>query len=274
GVTRVNGGKLTSSVALAIQGGTLMGVDAAAPPTISAPISNTSGIVHPGLSPGILSTSGAFTQGAAGSFNVDLNGTTVGTGFSQLNVAGAVTIGGTLNISLGAGFTPAVGNTFTILTCSGSATCLTGTFGTTNFPSVPGLTLTPTYTANSVVVNAGTATGPDLSITKTASVATTHLSGGNFTYTLTPNTTQPLPPQHTALSPAPAFPTPAPLPANAPFFFVPPPGACAAPPPLPCAIGNLATGATPVITVPVIPAAIAPATNTATITANETDSNP
>jgi len=267
GISRVNGGKITSTGVLTIQGGTLQGVDAPAPPTINAGISNTGGIVHPGLSPGILSTSGAFTQGANGAFNVDLNGTTPGTGFSQMNIAGPVTLGGTLNVTLGGGFTPATGNSFTILTCSSTPTCLTGTFTTTNFPTLPGgLTFTPTYNANSVALTVGTPTGADLSITKTASVTTTNLAAGSFTYTITAHNNGPTAATGVTVTD--------PLPASVTFVSAKPTqGTCTGTTTITCALGNLANGGTATITLSVTPNAIATAVNTTTIAANETDPN-
>jgi autotransporter-associated beta strand protein len=75
---------------------------------------------------GILTT-GALTLASTSNFRLDINGTTVGSGYDQLNVAaGAVTITNS-NLVVTVGTTLSVGQTFTILNkASGGA--ITGTF--------------------------------------------------------------------------------------------------------------------------------------------------
>jgi hypothetical protein len=81
--------------------------------------------ISPGFSPGIIN-SGSLSL-ATGSFvDIELNGTTAGTGYDQLNVTGTVNLGGaTLNVTTG--FTPAPGNTFTIVNNDGGD-AVTGIF--------------------------------------------------------------------------------------------------------------------------------------------------
>jgi hypothetical protein len=50
--------------------------------------------------------------------NAFIGGTTVGTQYSQLQVAGTATLAGTLTVALASGFTPTVGSTFTVLNAS------------------------------------------------------------------------------------------------------------------------------------------------------------
>ena len=86
-----------------------------------------SAIVAPGASPGILTCSN-FNVGASGpgTLQMELNGTTAGSGYDQLNVHGIVNLAGiTLNGSLN--FTSAVSNQFTIINNDGSDP-VTGTF--------------------------------------------------------------------------------------------------------------------------------------------------
>ena len=94
--------------------------------TVVGPISVSSGgSVAPGLSPGILNT-GAINFSGGSSFNVEINGTTPGTGHDQLNVTGTVSLGGaTLNLS--GGHTPVAGDTFTIVN-NDSIDLITGNF--------------------------------------------------------------------------------------------------------------------------------------------------
>src|SRR5262249_60872451 len=129
---RRHGGRIRASP-YTIQGGTLLGVAPTGQPVYPGALSNTSGAFHPGLSPGILSLNGSFAQSAGGFFNVDINGTTAGTGYSQMNINTSATLGGTLNVTLGGGFTPSAGNTFMVMTFTGH----TGDFATFNAPPLP-----------------------------------------------------------------------------------------------------------------------------------------
>ena len=83
------------------------------------------GTVAPGGSAGILRTGSAtFVSGA--SLDIEINGTTVGDHYDQLDVAGAVVLGGaTLDVSLD--FTPATGDAFVIVNNDGTDP-VTGTF--------------------------------------------------------------------------------------------------------------------------------------------------
>jgi autotransporter-associated beta strand protein len=77
-----------------------------------------SGALAPGSSPGILTCSNLSTA-AGGTLQMELNGTTPGTGYDQINVRGAVSLSGVaLNPSVN--FTSAVGNAFTIINNDGT----------------------------------------------------------------------------------------------------------------------------------------------------------
>ncbi len=69
------------------------------------------GTVSPGNSPGILAT-GNF--GPVGTLAIELNGTTVGAQYDQVNVTGSVDASATV-LSISLGFSPAIGDTFTIV---------------------------------------------------------------------------------------------------------------------------------------------------------------
>ena len=100
GTTRVSGGalKVTGSIAASgalIDGGTLQGTG-----HVGA-ITGTSGHLHPGGSPGILA-SGSLVMSPGFCFDVSLDGPVAGSGYSQLDVTGAVDLGGaTLEAVLG-----------------------------------------------------------------------------------------------------------------------------------------------------------------------------
>jgi len=100
---------------LSFQTGSLFGTG-----TLRGPVSS-SGTVTPGNSStttGILTDSGAYAQSSHGALDIGIAGTTVGSQYDRLQAtgsAGTASLNGTLNISL-LNFTPAVGNTFKIVT--------------------------------------------------------------------------------------------------------------------------------------------------------------
>ena len=92
--------------------------------SLNASLTNTSGVVAPGHSAGLLNISNTYSQEAAGTLEIELGGNTPGTGYDQLSVAGFALLAGTLEISLINGFVPAAGQSFDIL----SASSVLGTF--------------------------------------------------------------------------------------------------------------------------------------------------
>ncbi len=116
------------------------------------------GGIAPGLSPGVLNVTGNVAFATSNNFNVEINGTSVGTQYDQLNVTGSVNLNNaTLNINLG--FTPTNGQSFTIINATG---VVIGTFnGLPNGStfSVGGNTLRIDYGTSSVVISVGTGGG-------------------------------------------------------------------------------------------------------------------
>ncbi|HEY3243814.1 MAG TPA: hypothetical protein VGM03_10725 [Phycisphaerae bacterium] len=104
-------------------------------------------VPRPGAA-GTLTISGAYTQNA-GTLDIELGGTSPGSGFDQLIVGGTAALSGTLKLTLINGFTPTVGQQFTIVT-AGSRTGTFSSVALINFP--PNLGASVTYNANSVVV--------------------------------------------------------------------------------------------------------------------------
>jgi hypothetical protein len=108
---------------LAVNGGSLFGGG-----TLGYNVVDDS-VMSPGTSiaaTGKLTVADTYTQQSAGALDIQLNGITAGTNYDVLKVTQGATLGGTLNITLG--FTPTIGQTFTILTASS----VTGTFATVN----------------------------------------------------------------------------------------------------------------------------------------------
>jgi CSLREA domain-containing protein len=122
-----NNGTLTVNGALT-NNGTIMGTG-----TIANNFSNA-GTLAPGLSPGVLNVTGTFAN--TGTINMEIGGAGGAgvnpNGHDQLVVSGAATLGGTLNVTLTNGFTPAPLNNFLLL----NASTLSGTFATVNLPNI------------------------------------------------------------------------------------------------------------------------------------------
>src|SRR5262249_49045062 len=108
-------GTLTGNVD--IRGGILSGADGPFVGAINGNLRNAGQInIGRAADPtGGLSVGGAFEQTAAGMLSIDLGGPASGD-FDQLRIAGTATLAGTLDVHLVAGFVPAVGDIFEVLT--------------------------------------------------------------------------------------------------------------------------------------------------------------
>ncbi len=94
---------------------------------------NLTGTYSPGLSPAAVSV-GNLTYGTGSTTVMELGGTTAGSQHDQVNHNGIATLNGTLDIRLIDGFTPSIGNSFTLMTASDG---LTGQFSQVNLPPAP-----------------------------------------------------------------------------------------------------------------------------------------
>ncbi|MBX3416098.1 MAG: PEP-CTERM sorting domain-containing protein [Pirellulaceae bacterium] len=119
--------------------------------TIVGDLLNVSGNVSPGASPGELSITGDYEQGALATFTVEIGGLVQGGSYDHLLVGGDAILDGTLAVSLFGAFTPNALDTFTIL----SANSLVGTFANamTQITVLGGGTFDVSYTSNSVVLS-------------------------------------------------------------------------------------------------------------------------
>jgi hypothetical protein len=88
------------------------------------------GLIAPGNSPGILSFTGNLIQN--GTLVMELGGKVAGTDYDKLLVSGTASLSGTLDILLINGYTPVVGDEFTLIDAASS----TGTFSTINLPNI------------------------------------------------------------------------------------------------------------------------------------------
>jgi len=93
---------------------------------------NQGGELGPGLSPGILTVTGGYTQ-SAGTLLIEIGGTNAGTEYDRLNCMGALMLGGTLEVELIGGFVPSVGELFDVLDWGTRS----GTFAAVLLPPLP-----------------------------------------------------------------------------------------------------------------------------------------
>ncbi|MCC6723915.1 MAG: DUF4215 domain-containing protein [Saprospiraceae bacterium] len=93
----------------------------------SGALINHGGVIV-GCSPGLMTVMGDFTTD--GDLNMELEGTTAIQQYDQLSVTGVATLSGTMSVTFLNGFTPAVGNSFTLITYGSRV----GTFSTINIP--------------------------------------------------------------------------------------------------------------------------------------------
>jgi hypothetical protein len=138
------GARLAGGVEL--EGGSLGGAG-----TLGGPVTNSGGIVSPGDSPGVLTIEGEYSQTAAGTLEVDIQGTIAGTSYDQLAIGGAASLAGTLAIVTPAGFEPAPGDEFTVLTTIGARS---GEFATLTGADVGSAALGARYGEHAVLLAA------------------------------------------------------------------------------------------------------------------------
>jgi len=133
------------------------------------------------LQAGVLALNSGFSALPAALLNCALGGTLAGTNYGQLQVAGTVTLAGSLSVVLTNGFLPATNNTFTVLT-AGSRN---GTFANFYYPSNV-LALQLSNAPSAVIVQvAGVAIPRPLLLTPTISgsnVMLTWTAFSNVTY--------------------------------------------------------------------------------------------
>jgi filamentous hemagglutinin family protein len=161
GQVMLGGGALAGN--LTLNGGTLGGAG-----TLTGNLVNTSGIVAPGNSPGLLTVAGDYTQGAGGQLNIELGGTVAGTGYDRLSVAGNATLDGTVFVTIPGAFAPGTGDLFDFMTIGGIRS---GSFATTTLPT--GYTGNVSYPAGLAQLQFSAV--PATAVSSTATATTTAL---------------------------------------------------------------------------------------------------
>jgi T5SS/PEP-CTERM-associated repeat protein len=92
--------------------------------TFNGSLTNTGGTLAPGHSPGTTMITGNYAQQGSATLEIEIGGSTQGTQFDFVNLAGNALLDGQLNLVLTNGFTPTFVQTFVIL----DAASLTGAF--------------------------------------------------------------------------------------------------------------------------------------------------
>lgn len=108
----LDGGDLSSSSWVTINGGTLSGDG-----TITGNVRVDGGTLACGASPGAITIDGNYTQGSSGTLYAELAGLTAGTQYDQLTVTGTATLDGTLEVDMIDAFDPQIGDAFDLLLC-------------------------------------------------------------------------------------------------------------------------------------------------------------
>jgi hypothetical protein len=105
---------------------------------------------RPGASPALVEFGGDVFYGPFANLEIELGGDIKGTSYDSVAAAGSVSLGGTLDVSLLDAFSPALGDSFEILSAAGG---VSGVFDSMLFPDLgPQLAMDVIYGANSVTL--------------------------------------------------------------------------------------------------------------------------
>jgi len=175
GTTAVLSGATLKTATLSLNGGALTGNG-----TVEGKVANNA-TVSPGASPGTLTINGNYVQSPNGVLKIQLDGPAPGTEYDQLLVSGSVTLGGTLDVTTGNGFTPTPGNAFQIIAFGSRFPG--STFAVMNGLTGSGTALAPTFSANDLQLIASLPPAADVRIGVTGPLSTT--AGTKAIYTIT-----------------------------------------------------------------------------------------
>jgi hypothetical protein len=106
---------------------------------------NNLGSCSPGNSPGTLTIQGNYTAQPIATHDMEIASIS---SLDAINISGTAALDGTLNITLLGGFTPNIGDQFTIMTYASK----TGTFSTVNLPTISGGIWQINYNANNIIL--------------------------------------------------------------------------------------------------------------------------
>ncbi len=129
GTLKFNGGNLSVVAPLGLEGviqilgGSVRGIG-----TINGHVTNAA-LFAPGYSPGTITINGNYTQTSTGRLDMEIGGTSPGTGYDQLIVKGSATLGGTINLIRYNNYLPPVGSSFKLITYYSVAGSFTTIYG-------------------------------------------------------------------------------------------------------------------------------------------------
>jgi hypothetical protein len=153
--------------------------------TIVVPSVTNEGITGPGAArdeTGILTWAGDLAITNTYRLDIELGGTTAGSGYDQLAVTGFAFLNGTLRLSHVVGFFPQVGQSFTVLTAAG----VSGSFDSVEAPA--GYTYDVTYNPESVVVTVTSVPNFDLNAVNLTPLTVQAGGSVQFRYAIRNNT--------------------------------------------------------------------------------------
>ncbi|MEA2475793.1 MAG: hypothetical protein QOE06_3708, partial [Thermoleophilaceae bacterium] len=131
-----------------LNGGVLVGLG-----TIDGNLVNNA-VDNPG-DPGTQTITGNYTQGLSGLLILDFAGLNPATQYDNLSIGGNVSLAGGLQVDLFNGFVPTLGQTFEILSWTGT---LAGDFTSWNLPTFDGLTFTEIVESNRILLQVAAST--------------------------------------------------------------------------------------------------------------------
>ncbi|MFM9997257.1 MAG: hypothetical protein ACKVU4_15820 [Phycisphaerales bacterium] len=141
-------------------------------PRIVAAVFENGAIAAPGGADqaGPFNLTGMYQQTADGILEIEIGGLAPVNGHDRMDVTGSAVLGGMLDLSLLAGFTPETGQSFTVLTATGG---ISGQFASVNQPAnMPaGLVFSVVYAGDAVSVVVGDSCYPDCNDSGTLTVA-------------------------------------------------------------------------------------------------------
>jgi len=183
GQTVLNGGNVLmfGPAPLRIEGGVLTGAG-----TITGNVAIAGGTTAPGLSAGVLHVAGNYTQNAASSLEIEIDGLTEGSEYDQVTATGTASLAGTLEVLFpDSGFAPLPGDRYRILTAGN----VTGTFDPVYVTNLsPQLNMDVVYTTTDVTLELSSLVPGDCDLDGDTDLAecatlTTCLSGPGAAFT-------------------------------------------------------------------------------------------
>jgi hypothetical protein len=152
GETVVSNAVLQSTQTLNLNAGRLAGIGAV------SGSANVRGVLEAGFSPGLLTISGACTLRTSATHRVEIGGLAAGAEHDRVDVGGAVSLGGALELAFVDGFAPSLDDTFAVMSWASRS----GQFAATNVAGLAdGLVAEVQYGATGLVVKvvAGSGSG-------------------------------------------------------------------------------------------------------------------